>query len=212
MADLITGQGPELSASFQGEAIRPEDPGYDTARAVYNGSIDRRPAVVLRPHGAADVIDAVGFARDSGLGLSVRCGGHGIAGTSVADGTVLIDLSAMKGVHVDLDRRTAVALGGTLWGEYDRETQLFGLATPGGRVTTTGIGGLHARRRLRLALPRARAHLRQPGLRRRGHRGRRVPTSARTSTPTCSGGCGEPAPTSGWSPPTSCACTRSARC
>jgi FAD/FMN-containing dehydrogenase len=141
MADLITGQGPELSASFQGEAIRPEDPGYDTARAVYNGSIDRRPAVVLRPHGAADVIDAVGFARDSGLGLSVRCGGHGIAGTSVADGTVLIDLSAMKGVHVDLDRRTAVALGGTLWGEYDRETQLFGLATPGGRVTTTGIGG-----------------------------------------------------------------------
>jgi FAD/FMN-containing dehydrogenase len=137
----VISAGPELSASFLGETIRPEDPQYDTARAVYNGSIDRRPALVVRPHGAADVIDAVTYAREAGLPLSVRCGGHGVAGTSVAEGGVLIDLAALKGVHVDTGRMTAIALGGTLWGEYDRETQLFGLATPGGRVTTTGVGG-----------------------------------------------------------------------
>jgi FAD/FMN-containing dehydrogenase len=141
MTDLITSPGPELSASFQGETIRPEDRDYDAARAVYNGSIDRRPALVLRPHGAADVIDAVDYAREAGLPLSVRCGGHGVAGTSVTEGGVLIDLAAMKGVHVDAGRRVATAQGGALWGEYDRETQLFGLATPGGRVTTTGVGG-----------------------------------------------------------------------
>lgn len=141
MTEVLTSPGPELSASFKGETIRPEDRDFDTVRAVYNGSIDRRPTLILRPHGAADVIDAVDYARESGLPLSVRCGGHGIAGTSICDGGVLIDLAAMKGVHVDAGRRTAVAQGGTLWGEYDRETQLVGLATPGGRVTTTGVGG-----------------------------------------------------------------------
>ncbi|MGZ8737479.1 MAG: FAD-binding oxidoreductase [Nocardioides sp.] len=141
MTETISSAGPELSVSFKGETIRPEDRDYETARAVYNGSIDRRPAIVLRPHGAADVIDAVNYAREAGLPLSVRCGGHGIAGTAVCDGGVLIDLAAMRGVHVDAHRRIAVAQGGTLWGEYDRETQLYGLATPGGRVTTTGVGG-----------------------------------------------------------------------
>jgi FAD/FMN-containing dehydrogenase len=140
MTQTVT-TGPELNATFMGETIRPQDVEYDAARAVYNGSIDRRPALVLRPHGAADVIDAVTYAREAGLPLSVRCGGHGIAGTSVADGGVLIDLSAMKGVHLEPERGVAITQGGTLWGEYDRETTLMEMATPGGRVTTTGVGG-----------------------------------------------------------------------
>lgn len=130
-----------LSSEFKGTVITPHDPGYDAARAIYNGSIDRRPAIVVRPTGAADVMDAVNYAREAGLPLSVRCGGHGIAGTSVCDDGVLIDLSSLKGVHVDKARGVAVAQGGVLWGEYDRETLLQDCATPGGRVTTTGVGG-----------------------------------------------------------------------
>ena len=130
-----------LDASFQGSTIRPGDRDYDTARAIYNGSIDRRPVLIVRPHGAADVVDAVTYARETGLPLSVRCGGHGVAGTALVDGGVLIDLSAMKGVHSDPERGTAVAQGGALWGEYDRDVALSGRATPGGRVTTTGVGG-----------------------------------------------------------------------
>lgn len=139
MAETITEPG--LNASFQGTTLTPDDAGYDAARAIYNGSIDRRPALVARPHSAADVIDVVAYARDARLPLSVRCGGHGVAGTSVVDGGVLLDLSSMKGVHVDVDRGTAIAQAGVLWGEYDRDTELYGRATPGGRVTTTGVGG-----------------------------------------------------------------------
>jgi len=141
MTDTIATSGVALSPSFMGETIRPNDPGFDTARAVYSRSIDRRPALIVRPTGAADVIDAVNYARDANLPLAVRCGGHSVAGTSITEGGLLIDLSSLKGVHVDPQRGTAVAQGGTLWGEYDRDTQLFGLATPGGRVTTTGVGG-----------------------------------------------------------------------
>jgi len=133
--------GIELNSDFKGTRITPDDAGYDDARAVYNGSIDRRPAVILRPTGAADVVDAVNYARDTGLPLTVRCGGHAVAGTSANDGGLLLDLSSLKGVHVDLERGTAIAQGGVLWGEYDRETELAGRATPGGRVTTTGVGG-----------------------------------------------------------------------
>ena len=140
MADTISAQ-PALSAPYRGTTIRPGDPGYDAVRAIYNGSIDRRPALIARPTGAADVIDVVRYAQEAGLPLSVRCGGHGIAGTSVVEDGVLVDLSSMKGVHVDVDRGTAIAQAGVLWGEYDRETELFGRATPGGRVTTTGVGG-----------------------------------------------------------------------
>jgi FAD/FMN-containing dehydrogenase len=140
MADTISAQ-PALSAPYRGTTIRPDDTGYDAARAIYNGSIDRRPALIARPTGAADVIDVVRYAQESGMPLSVRCGGHGIAGTSVVDGGLLVDLSSMKGVHVDVERGTAIAQAGVLWGEYDRETELFGRATPGGRVTTTGVGG-----------------------------------------------------------------------
>ena len=133
--------GAVLSGGFRGDQIHPHDADYDVARAIYNGSIDRRPAVILRPLCSADVIDAVNYARAADLPLSVRCGGHGVAGTSVLDGGVLIDLSGLRGVHVDPSRGTALTQGGCLWGEYDRETDLFGMATPGGRVTTTGVGG-----------------------------------------------------------------------
>ena len=131
----------DLGEGFKGEAIAPGDPGYDTARAVWNGSIDKRPALIVRPTGAADVIDAVNYARAKGLSLAVRCGGHSVAGNGTVDGGVLVDLSSLKGVHVDPAARTARVNGGVLVGELDRETQLFGLATPSGRVTTTGVGG-----------------------------------------------------------------------
>src|SRR5688572_27899938 len=130
-----------LPDGFAGAALRPADPGYDEARAVYNGMIDRRPTLVVRPTGAADIRDAVAFARQQQLPLAVKCGGHSVAGTSAVDGGVLIDLSSLKGVHVDPERGTAIANAGVVWGEYDRETEMFSLATPGGRVTTTGVGG-----------------------------------------------------------------------
>ena len=131
----------EFVASFWGELIRPVDNGYDAARAVYNGMIDKRPALIVRPTGAADVIDAVNLARENSLPLAIRCGGHSVAGNSVVDGGILIDLTSLKGVRVDTASRMARANAGVLWGEFDRETQLFGLVTPGGRVTTTGVGG-----------------------------------------------------------------------
>ena len=140
MTDTVAAE-PGLGASFQGTTITPQHRDYDAARAIYNGSIDRRPALIVRPHGAADVADAVRYANEQGLRLSVRCGGHGIAGTSLAEDGMLLDLSPLKGVHVDRARGTAVAQGGALWGEYDRDAALHGVATPGGRVTTTGVGG-----------------------------------------------------------------------
>jgi len=146
----------EFPDGFMGQVIRPSDAGYDDARAVVNAMIDRRPAVIVRPAGAADVIDAVNVAREHGLAVAAKCGGHNVAGHGTVDGGLLLDLSSLKGVTVDPVARRARASAGTLWGEFDRETQLFGLATPGGRVTTTG-----------LALDEVRAGLRQPGLRRR---------------------------------------------
>lgn len=130
-----------LPDGFSGHAIRPGDHDYDVARAAYNGMIDRRPALIVRPTGAADIRDAVAFARQQRLPLAVRCGGHSVAGVSSVEGGVLIDLCSLKGVQVDPERGTAIANAGALWGEYDRETEMFGLATPGGRVTTTGVGG-----------------------------------------------------------------------
>ncbi|HEX2174523.1 MAG TPA: FAD-binding oxidoreductase [Nocardioidaceae bacterium] len=141
MNNAITAADIGLPDGFKGVAIRPGDPEYDAARAVYNGMIDRRPALVVRPTGAADIRDAVAFARQRNLPLAVRCGGHQVGGVSAVEGGLLIDLSSLKGVHVDPERGTARANAGVLWGEYDRETEMFSLATPGGRVTTTGIGG-----------------------------------------------------------------------
>lgn len=131
----------ELDTGFQGELIRPGEPGYDTGRAVYNGMVDRRPALVVRPAGAADVVDAVNAARRAGLPVGLRCGGHSVAGNGVTEGGVQIDLSTLKGTWVDPTARRARANAGVLWGEFDRETQRHGLATPGGRVTTTGVAG-----------------------------------------------------------------------
>jgi FAD/FMN-containing dehydrogenase len=131
-----------LSRHFRGALIRADDAAYDAARRVWNGAIDRRPALVARCTGAADVRAAVGFARERELVVAVRGGGHNVAGTAVCDGGIVIDLSPMKGMWVDPRARVARAQAGLLWGEFDHETQPFGLATPGGIVSHTGIAGL----------------------------------------------------------------------
>jgi FAD/FMN-containing dehydrogenase len=132
----------EFAARLRGELIRPGDPDYESARRVWNGLIDRRPALIARCAGTADVVEAVGFARANDLMIAVRGGGHNVAGTAVCEGGLVIDLSRMKGIHVDPAARTARAQGGVILGELDRETQLFGLAAPLGEVSATGIAGL----------------------------------------------------------------------
>jgi FAD/FMN-containing dehydrogenase len=139
---LETGTLAEYVEAFQGDVVRPGDPGYDEARAVWNPLVDRYPAVIAHCTGVADVIAATDFAVEHDLRLAVRGGGHNVAGTAVCDGGLVMDLSAMNGVHVDLDAQTARAEAGATWHELDRETQAFGLATPGGVVSTTGIAGL----------------------------------------------------------------------
>ena len=114
---------------------------YDEARRIHNGLIDKRPAVIARCR-TADVVRAIGFAREVGLEISIRGGGHNVAGSAVTDGGLMIDLAAMKGVQVDPQRRTARAQGGVTWGELNPETQLHGLAVTGGAISTTGIAGL----------------------------------------------------------------------
>jgi FAD/FMN-containing dehydrogenase len=131
----------DLRAAVRGEVIDRTHPAYDTARQVWNGVNDRHPAVIARCAGTADVVEAVRVAREHRPVVSIRGGGHQIAGSAVCDDGLVIDLSAMKAVHVDPTARTARAQGGVTWGEMDRETQLFGLATPGGEVSTTGIAG-----------------------------------------------------------------------
>jgi len=127
---------------LRGRLLRPGDGGYDEARKVWNGMIDRHPALIARCAGAADVIAAVHFARDHRLLVSVRGGGHNITGNAVCEGGLMIDLSPMKSVRVDPAKRSARAEAGLTWGEYNRETQAFGLASTGGVVSTTGIAGL----------------------------------------------------------------------
>jgi hypothetical protein len=131
-----------LRSRFRGALLRPGEEGYDEARRVWNGAIDRRPALIARCAGADDVAVAVRFAREQDLLVSVRGGGHAVAGHAVADGGLMIDLSLMKAIHVDPAARTARAAGGVLWGELDRATQQAGLATTGGLISHTGIGGL----------------------------------------------------------------------
>lgn len=132
----------DFKARLRGELLCSGDEGYDSSRKVFNAMIDKRPALIVRCAGAADVITAVTFARTHDLLVSVRGGGHSIAGKAVYDGAVLIDLSSLKGLRVDPARRTAHAQPGLRLGEFDRETQAFGLATPLGVVTNTGIAGL----------------------------------------------------------------------
>jgi len=132
----------ELARTFAGQLLQPSEPGYEEARRVHNGLVDKRPALIARCCGVADVVDAVKLARDSGLEVSIRGGGHNVAGRAVVDQGLMIDLSQMKGIHVDPKNRTARAQGGVTWNEFNRETQLHGLATTGGVVSTTGIAGL----------------------------------------------------------------------
>jgi FAD/FMN-containing dehydrogenase len=131
-----------LAEGFSGEILRPDDAGYDAARAIHNGLIDKRPALIARCLHTADVVDAVNAARDAGLEISVRGGGHNIAGKAVTEGGLMIDLSRMRGIHVDPARRTVRVQGGVTVGELDRATAVYGLATPGGIVSTTGVAGL----------------------------------------------------------------------
>ena len=131
----------ELRTGLRGALLRPGDDGYETARQVWNGMIDRKPALIVRCEGVADVITAVNFARTNNLLVSVRGGGHGISGNAVCEGGLMIDLSRMKGIRVDPVRRTARAEPGLTLGEFDHETQVFGLATTLGFVLTAGIAG-----------------------------------------------------------------------
>ena len=131
-----------LAESFRGELLLPSSPGYDAARRIWNGAIDRHPGCIACCTGVADAVAAVRFARERDLLVAVRSGGHGVAGHAVCDGGLVIDLSPLKGVRVDPQARTARVQAGVLWGELDRETQLHGLATVGGIVTHTGIAGL----------------------------------------------------------------------
>jgi FAD/FMN-containing dehydrogenase len=132
----------DLVLQLRGPVIRSGDPDYDDARSVRNGLIDRRPGLIVRCTGVADVVAAVTFAREHDLLLSVRGGGHNVAGSAVNDGGLVIDLSPMRGVRVDPVARTVRVQGGATWGDVDRETQLFGLATPGGVISSTGVAGL----------------------------------------------------------------------
>ncbi|HEY7069542.1 MAG TPA: FAD-binding oxidoreductase [Acidimicrobiales bacterium] len=131
-----------LAAQLRGALVRPADPAYDPTRAVFNGMIDRRPLAVVRCAGPSDVARGITFAREHDLVVSVRGGGHSVAGTAVCDGGIMLDLSGMKAVRVDPDSRTARAEPGLTLGELDHETQAWGLATPLGAVSMTGIAGL----------------------------------------------------------------------
>jgi FAD/FMN-containing dehydrogenase len=131
-----------LAAAMRGRVLTASDSSYDAARRIWNGMIDRCPVAIARCAGAADVVAALRFARDAGLPVAVRGGGHSFPGYSVCEGGVLIDLQPMKSVRVDADARRARAEAGVLWAEYDHETQAFGLASTGGMISHTGIAGL----------------------------------------------------------------------
>jgi FAD/FMN-containing dehydrogenase len=131
-----------LSDRFEGEIVRPQDPGYNAARAVWNGMIDRRPALIVRPESTEDVAAAVRFAREKELVLAVRSGGHSIPGFSTCDDGIVIDLARMRGVDVDPERRTARVNGGALLGELDDAAQSVGLVCPVGVISHTGVAGL----------------------------------------------------------------------
>ena len=132
----------EFRAAFRGELVEPGNLGYDEARAVYNAMIDRRPRLIARCADAADVIAAVGLARETGTPLAVRGGGHNAGGLGVWDGALVVDLGAMRGVRVDPVAGIVRAEGGATWGDVDHATHAFGLAVPSGIISTTGVGGL----------------------------------------------------------------------
>src|SRR5919198_345398 len=131
----------ELRQAFSGQVLMPDQSGYDEARCVFNGLIDRRPAVIARCASTADVVKAVAVAREHELLIAVRGGGHSVVGLGTCDDGIVIDLGGLKSITVDPQERSARAGGGGLWGEFEAATQAHGLHTPGGRVTTTGVGG-----------------------------------------------------------------------
>ena len=135
-------QGAAGIDSFRGRLIGAEHADYDAARAIWNAAIDRRPRLIARCIGPADVAKAVRYAREQGLDIAIRGGGHNVAGTASCDDGIVVDLSSMRGVRVDLAARTAWVQGGALWGDVDHETQAHGLATTGGIVSHTGVAGL----------------------------------------------------------------------
>jgi FAD/FMN-containing dehydrogenase len=143
-ADIsLTSQNLEaFRSAIRGELLQPGDSGYDEARVVWNAMFDRRPRLIVRCAGVADVVEAVGFAREHHLLLSVRGGGHNVAGYAVCDNGLMIDLSAMNAVRVDPGARRAWVQGGALWRDVDWETTAFNLATPGGLISQTGVAGL----------------------------------------------------------------------
>ena len=132
----------ELRAAFSGQVLRPGDDGYEDARRVHNGLIDKRPGLIARCAGLGDIVDAIRFARTHDLEVAVRGGGHNVAGRATIDDGLMIDLAPMKGIYVDPARRTIRAQGGVNWREFNRETQVYDLATTGGVISTTGIAGL----------------------------------------------------------------------
>ena len=132
----------ELRRRFEGQILAPDDSGYDDARRVWNAMVDKRPAVIAKCNGREDVAAAVAFARQTGLEVAVRGGGHSVSGSSSTEGGIVIDLTPMRTVTVDPQARVARVGGGALLRHMDSETQRFGLATTGGMVSHTGVGGL----------------------------------------------------------------------
>jgi FAD/FMN-containing dehydrogenase len=132
----------DLRSSIAGEVIVPGEDGYDAARTIWNGMIDKQPALIVRPAGVSDVIATVSFARQTGVAVSIKGGGHNVAGHAVSQGGLMIDMGMMKSVHVDPVRRTARVEAGATWADFDRETAVFGLATTAGVISSTGVAGL----------------------------------------------------------------------
>ena len=141
MSNVIAVPG-QVRASFTGELVSPADPGYEQIRRVHNGLINKRPGLIARCRTVPDVVDAVTIGREQATEISVRGGGHSVAGLAVTDGGLMIDLAPMKGIKVDRRKRTVWAQGGVTWNEFNRAAACHGLATTGGVVSTTGIAGL----------------------------------------------------------------------
>ena len=131
-----------FQAAFRGEVIQPGDSGYETARKIWNASIDKHPGIIARCAGVADVVAAVNFTRENELLVAVRGGGHNVSGRALCDDGIVIDLSGMKGIHVDAKNLSARVQAGATLGDLDRETHVFGLAVPAGVISKTGIAGL----------------------------------------------------------------------
>ena len=173
-AGVATAPYDELAAGLRGSLIRPADPGYDEARAVYNGMIDKYPAAIARCRDVADVIACVNFGREHDVAISVRGGGHNAAGLGVWDDALVIDLSQLRSTTVSPQQHTVRADPGCTWADVDHATVGFGMATPSGFLGSTGVGRPDPRRRHRLPVPALRPHRRQPARRGRGARRRHL--------------------------------------